>query len=79
MMVSEIARAGPASPSRTNVAGPGRRRRSNRLTGAERGVSVEPVEFRAGHIFGKLGVRSRKDLIGSFRYTAASQDRKLGS
>ena len=26
-------------------------------------VSVKTVEFHLGHIFGKLGIRSRKDLI----------------
>jgi DNA-binding CsgD family transcriptional regulator len=36
--------------------------RSNRETAAELYVSVKTVEFHLGHIFGKLGVRSRKDL-----------------
>lgn len=26
-------------------------------------VSINTVEFHLGHIFGKLGIRSRKDLI----------------
>ena len=37
--------------------------RSNRQTAAELYVSVKTVEFRLGHIFDKLGIRSRKDLI----------------
>ena len=37
--------------------------RSNRETAAELYVSVKTVEFHLGHIFGKLGIRSRKDLI----------------
>jgi DNA-binding CsgD family transcriptional regulator len=36
--------------------------RSNRQTAAELYVSVKTVEFHLGHIFGKLGIRSRKDL-----------------
>ncbi len=38
--------------------------RSNRETAIELYVSVKTVEFHLGHIFGKLGIRSRKDLIG---------------
>ena len=38
-------------------------RRSNRQTAAELYVSVKTVEFHLGHIFDKLGIRSRKDLI----------------
>ena len=37
--------------------------RSNRQTAAELYVSVKTVEFHLGHIFDKLGIRSRKDLI----------------
>ena len=37
--------------------------RSNRQTAAELYVSVKTVEFHLGHIYGKLGIRSRKDLI----------------
>jgi DNA-binding NarL/FixJ family response regulator len=36
--------------------------RSNRQTAAELYVSVKTVEFHLGHIFDKLGIRSRKDL-----------------
>ena len=37
--------------------------RSNRETAIELYVSVKTVEFHLGHIFDKLGIRSRKDLI----------------
>ncbi len=37
--------------------------RSNRQTAAELYISVKTVEFHLGHIFDKLGIRSRKDLI----------------
>jgi DNA-binding CsgD family transcriptional regulator len=37
--------------------------RSNKQAAAELYVSVKTVEFHLGHIFGKLGIRSRKDLI----------------
>ena len=37
--------------------------RSNRQAAAELYVSVKTVEFHLGHIFGKLGIRSRKDLM----------------
>ena len=37
--------------------------RSNRQAAAELYVSVKTVEFHLGHIFDKLGIRSRKDLI----------------
>ena len=37
--------------------------RSNRQTAAELYVSVKTVEFHLGHIFDKLAIRSRKDLI----------------
>jgi len=37
--------------------------RTNRQTAAELYVSVKTVEFHLGHIYGKLGIRSRKDLI----------------
>ena len=37
--------------------------RSNRQAAAELYVSVKTVEFHLGHIYDKLGIRSRKDLI----------------
>ena len=37
--------------------------RSNRQAAAELYVSVKTVEFHLGHIFDKLGIRSRKELI----------------
>jgi DNA-binding CsgD family transcriptional regulator len=37
--------------------------RSNRQAAAELYVSVKTVEFHLGHIFDKLGIRSRKDLM----------------
>ena len=37
--------------------------RSNRQTAAELYVSVKTVEFHLGHIYAKLGIRSRTDLI----------------
>ena len=51
--------------------------RSNRETAAELYVSVKTVEFHLGHIFGKLGIRSRKDLIARIgRRPAAPPGRK---
>jgi DNA-binding CsgD family transcriptional regulator len=46
--------------------------RSNRQTAAELYVSVKTVEFHLGHIYDKLGIRSRKDLID--RIGAAPRD-----
>ena len=37
--------------------------RSNRQTAAELYVSVKTVEYHLGNIYGKLGIRSRQDLI----------------
>jgi DNA-binding CsgD family transcriptional regulator len=37
--------------------------RTNKQAAAELYVSVKTVEFHLGHIFDKLGIRSRKDLI----------------
>ena len=37
--------------------------RTNRQTAAELYVSVKTIEFHLGHIFAKLGIRSRQDLI----------------
>ncbi len=37
--------------------------RSNRQAAAELYISVKTVEFHLGHISGKLGIRSRKELI----------------
>ncbi|HUK70390.1 MAG TPA: AAA family ATPase [Streptosporangiaceae bacterium] len=37
--------------------------RSNRQTAAELYISVKTVEFHLGHIFAKLGIRSRRDLV----------------
>ena len=37
--------------------------RSNRQTAAELYVSIKTVEFHLGHIYDKLAIRSRKDLI----------------
>lgn len=51
--------------------------RSNRDTAAELYVSVKTVEFHLGHIFGKLGIRSRKDLIARIG-PAASPPRPAG-
>ena len=45
--------------------------RSNRESAAELYVSVKTVEFHPGHIFGKLGIRSRKDLIAPIGRPAA--------
>ena len=36
---------------------------SNRQTAGELYVSVKTVEFHLGHIFDKLGIRSRQELI----------------
>jgi len=36
---------------------------TNKQAAAELYVSVKTVEFHLGHIFDKLGIRSRKDLI----------------
>jgi len=47
--------------------------RSNRQTAAELYVSVKTVEFHLRHIFDKLGIRSRKDLITRSRVLPASR------
>jgi DNA-binding CsgD family transcriptional regulator len=41
--------------------------RSNRQAAAELYVSVKTVEFHLGHIFAKLGIRSRRELISALR------------
>jgi len=41
--------------------------RTNRQTAAELYVSVKTVEFHLRHIFGKLGIGSRKDLTARLR------------
>ena len=50
----------PAEQAVARLVGTGR---TNRQAAAELYVSVKTVEFHLGHIFGKLGIRSRKDLI----------------
>ena len=62
------------TPAEQAVAGLVAAGRSNRQTAAELYVSVKTVEFHLRHIFDKLGIRSRKDLIT--RFTRA---RNLGS
>ena len=52
--------------------------RSNRQTAAELYVSVKTVEFHLGHIYGKLGIRSRKDLIARIGRPAAAPAGDLG-
>ena len=53
--------------------------RSNRETAAELYVSVKTVEFHLGHIFGKLGIRSRKDLIARIGAAPPHPAGNLGS
>ena len=53
--------------------------RSNRQAAAELYVSVKTVEFHLGHIFGKLGIRSRKELITRIGAPPPSPGRHLGS
>ena len=53
--------------------------RTNRQTAAELYVSVKTVEFHLRHIFGKLGIGSRKDLTARLRAPAASPAGNLGS
>ena len=50
----------PAEQAVARLVGTGR---TNRQAAAELYVSVKTVEFHLRHIFGKLGIRSRKDLI----------------
>ncbi len=50
----------PAEQAVARLVGTGR---TNRETAAELYVSVKAVEFHLGHIYDKLGIRSRKDLI----------------
>ena len=50
----------PAEQAVAHLVGTGR---TNRQAAAELYVSVKTVEFHLGHIFDKLGIRSRKDLI----------------
>ena len=53
--------------------------RSNRETAADPSVSVKTVEFHLGHIFDKLGIRSRKDLITRIGAPPPHPARNLGS
>ncbi len=53
--------------------------RSNRETAAELYVSVKTVEFHLAHIFGKLGIRSRKDLIARIGAAPPHPAGNLGS
>ena len=53
--------------------------RSNRQAAAELYVSVKTVEFHLGHIFGKLGIRSRKDLIPRIGAPPRPWQENLGS
>ena len=50
----------PAEQAVARLVGTGR---TNRQTAAELYVSVKTVESHLGHIYAKLGIRSRKDLI----------------
>jgi DNA-binding NarL/FixJ family response regulator len=52
--------------------------RTNRQAAAELHVSVKTVEFHLGHIFDKLGIRSRKDLITRLGPTATAPTGALG-
>ena len=38
--------------------------RSNREVAAELYVSIKAVEFHLGHVYDKIGIRSRRDLAG---------------
>jgi DNA-binding CsgD family transcriptional regulator len=49
------------------------------LSAAELYVSVKTVEFHLGHIFGQLGIRSRKELITRIGAPPPSLGRHLGS
>ena len=50
----------PAEQAVARLVGTGR---SNRQAAAELYISVKTVESHLGHIFAKLGIRSRNDLI----------------
>ena len=74
LAAAELAAAGPAgpqtapalpglTPAEQRVARLDATGRTNRQTAAKLYVSVKTVEFHLGHIFDKLGIRSRKDLI----------------
>jgi DNA-binding CsgD family transcriptional regulator len=52
---------------------------SNRQTAAALYVSVKTVEFHLGHIFDKLGIRSRKDLIARIGTPTPHPAGNLGS
>jgi DNA-binding CsgD family transcriptional regulator len=47
---------------------------TNRETAAELVVSVKTVEYHLGHVYQKLGVRSRTELAGQFATSGAPQD-----
>ena len=53
--------------------------RSNRQTASELYVSVKTVEFHLGHIFDKLGIRSRKDLTARLGAPPPARARNLGA
>jgi DNA-binding CsgD family transcriptional regulator len=49
--------------------------RSNREVAGELFVSVKAVEFHLGHVFDKIGIRSRKDLASQLAAPAAAAGR----
>ena len=53
--------------------------RTNKQAAAELYVSIKTVEFHLGHIFGKLGIRSRKDLIARIGVPPPPPGRNPGS
>ena len=50
--------------------------RSNREVAGELYVSVKAVEFHLGHVFDKIGIRSRKDLAA--RLAAPGREPRAG-
>ena len=53
--------------------------RSNRQTASDLYVSVKTVELRLGHIFGELGIRSRKDLVARISAPHLSWKPRVGT
>jgi DNA-binding CsgD family transcriptional regulator len=70
------------TPAEQAVAGLVAAGRSNRQTAAELYVSVKTVEFHLGHVFehvfDKLGIRSRRDLITLASCLDGSPGRRRG-
>jgi DNA-binding NarL/FixJ family response regulator len=63
--------SGLLTPRETDVLAQLQRRRSNSQIAAELHISIETVRTHARHIYGKLGVGSRRELLAPAPHTAS--------